>query len=93
MIHIIEMRFRRFKVEKKKNEEFGNSYSEDYINKTLMLFIEWLHQFFDRLKRFFEEKWKQCFGEDYNVNEFTRTRQVYELLNNKITPRDYCFDK
>ncbi len=73
---------------KEEKEEFGNSYSEDYINKTFDVVYRVAPPILTDWKGFFEEKWKQCFGEDYNVNEFTRTRQVYELLNNKITPRE-----
>lgn len=69
-------------------EEFGNSYSEDYINKTFDVVYRVAPPILSDWKSFFETKWKECFGNDYNVDEFTRTRQVYELLNNKITPRE-----
>ena len=73
---------------KEENEEFGNSYSEDYINKTFDVVYRVAPPILTDWKSFFETKWKECFGNDYNVDEFTRTRQVYELLNNKITPRE-----
>lgn len=73
------------KIDRK--EEFGD-YAEDYINKTFDIVYRVAPPIMTNWKSFFEIKWKECFGNEYDKDEFRRTTQVYEILNKKITPRE-----
>lgn len=70
-----------------RKEEFGD-YAEDYINKTFDIVYRVAPPIMTNWKSFFEIKWTECFGTEYDNDEFRRTTQVYEILNKKITPRE-----
>lgn len=69
------------------DQEFGN-YAEDYINKTFDIVYRVAPPILTNWKNYFQKKWIECFGEGYDEQEFSRTVQIYELLNKKITPRE-----
>lgn len=68
-------------------KEFGD-YAEDYINKTFDIVYRVAPPILTNWKSFFEIKWNECFGDNYDNEEFRRTTQVYEIQNKKITPRE-----
>lgn len=74
-----------FTVEENSDNDRGN----DYIDKTFDIVFRIAPPVLSDWKKFFEIKWKDAFGEDFNLNEYDFVIQAYDILSDKnaLTPR------
>lgn len=74
---------------KKAFEDLGNEkYSEDYINKTFDIVYRVSKPILSNWKEFFKTKWIEAFGDDFDISEYNRVIQIYDIFNPENTPRE-----
>lgn len=79
------------KNENNNKEDYNSTednYANDYINKTFDIVFRVAPPILSSWKSFFEEKWQEAFSENYNIEEYLKSLQAYEVLRPVITPRE-----
>ena len=69
--------------------EKGDSRGNDYIDKTFDIVFRVAAPVLVDWKKFFERKWKDAFGNEYNPTEYEHVIQAYDILSDlpDLTPR------
>jgi hypothetical protein len=64
-----------------------NNYGDDFINKTFNVVYRVSPPILSDWKNYFTTQWKDAFGEEDSLSNSKNVLQIFDLLNEEITPR------